>query len=270
VAADRWRVLFLGQGPLGEHAYGRLVERGLQARLRVVAVCSNPGPEGTWWGSARIRELADRSSTRFIANTRRDDARLAQAATELAVNCLISVGHPWLLSQEVLDAIDEATAFNLHGGPLPRFGGFNGPSHAILEGATRFGATLHWMDALPDAGPVAFEEEFDIPMDATATSLHALTVQAGRRLFDRLLECLAHGRLPPRIPMPRAPIVYSRRALSVHREIYDMSNDVEVNRKARAFWFPPFEPAFCRSRGTKYYVVPPEALAGILRARAER
>lgn len=260
-----WRVMFLGQGPLGEFAFARLLDVA-GPDLRVLAACSNPCSEGTWWGTARIRELASAYSTRFISNAQRNDRLLARSAAECSINCLISVGHPWILPEWLLGAIDRRAAFNLHKGPLPRFGGFNGGSHAILEGATQFGVTLHWMDPMPDAGAIAFEEWFEIPRDATALAVHHSTLQAGQRLFTRLVSSLLQGRLPPRAPMVGPPTIYPRRALSEHREILDTSNHIEVDRKSRAFWFPPFEPAFFRSKEKKYYVVPPRGVSDIAMA----
>lgn len=256
-----WRVMFLGQGPLAEFAYGRLLDLAAAAELDVVVTCSNPCGVGTWWGTSRIREAASAHSTLFVPNERRNDQVLEKVSVEQSVNCVISVGHPWLVSERVLGRTDRVAAFNLHNAPLPRYGGFNTGSHAILEGATDFGSTLHWMEPEADAGPIAFMESFPIPDGATARALHFLTLEAGRRLFGQLVDCLVRDRLPPRVPMNARPTIYPRAALSEHREIFDMANDVEVDRKSRAFWFPPFEPAFSRTLGRKYYVVPSEGLS---------
>jgi methionyl-tRNA formyltransferase len=262
-----WRIIFLGQGPLAESAFSKLLEMADEARLRVPVACSNLTTEDTWWGTARIRELASEDSTRFISNVRRNDSLLIQSVTEYSINCLISVGHPWVLPEVLLRTIDGTAAFNLHNGPLPRFGGFNTGSHAILEGVLQFGATLHWMEPMPDAGPIAFKEEFEIPRGTTAKELHRLTVRAGERLFNRLMDCLLQGHLPPRVPMNGPPVIYPRHALSEHREITDITNEVEVDRKSRAFWFPPFEPAFYLSNEKKYYVVPSGGMSEIAMAR---
>lgn len=251
-----WRIMFLGQGPVAESGYARLLDLDGAGGVRVPVACSNPCDEETWWGSARIQELASKHSTVFISNAQRNDDLLLASAAEHAVNCLISVGHPWILPKRLLLTVEGGAAFNLHNGPLPEFGGFHTCAHAILKGATHFGPTLHWMDPLPDAGPIAFQERFAIPHDATAKALHTLTLESGKRLLTRLIEDLLQERLPPRIPMEGSPTIYPRRALDEHREISDISDDVEVDRKSRAFWFPPFEPAFFRAKGTKYYVVP--------------
>lgn len=255
--------MFLGQGPLAERACAGLLELPEDAGLRVPIACSNAGGQGTWWGSAKVAELADRHGVQFISNARRNDALLARIAAECSINCLISVGHPWILSDLVLQSIDGGAAFNLHNGPLPRYGGFNAVSHAILEGTARFGPTLHWMRPMPDAGPIAFQETFEIPQDATARSLYSLTFQVGQQLFVRLVNHLVDGRLPPRVPMTGPPRIYPRHALSEQREIAGSANDVEFDRKSRAFWFPPFEPAFYRCNGKKYYVAPAQAMTDI-------
>jgi hypothetical protein len=60
------------------------------------------------------------------------------------------------------------------------------------------------------------------------------------------------------------PFIYPRNALSEHREILNTADEVEVDRKSRAFWFPPFEPAFYRTVGKKYYVVPLRGFSDVL------
>lgn len=261
-----WRVMFLGQGPLAEFAFGRLVELGESGGLSVLLACSNTSGEDTWWGSARVRELSSERQTRFIPNTERHDSALAEAAASSSINCLISVGHPWVVSERVLASV-AGVAFNLHNAPLPRFGGFHTCSHAILEGETRFGATLHWMETAPDAGPIAFEEGFAIPEDITAKGLHRLTLEAGRRLFVQLVSCLVGGRLPPKVRMSGPARIYPRGALDTRREISDITDDIEVDRKSRALWFPPFEPAFHVRQGKRYYVVPPRGFPELVDVR---
>jgi methionyl-tRNA formyltransferase len=262
--AGPWRIMFLGQGPLAEGAYFRLLEVAANGDLQVPVACSNPCGDDKWWGSARIRESAAEHSMVFVSNQQRNDSILLRNAAECSINCIISVGHPWILPDRVLVSRDRVAAFNLHNAPLPRFGGFNTGSHAILEGVTHFGATLHWMEPAPDAGPIAFAETFQIPEDATAKALHGLTMEAGRHLFEQLVDCLVHQRLPPRAPMTSPAFIYPRNALSVHREILNTASEVEVDRKSRAFWFPPFEPAFYRTLGKKYYVVPSQAFSDLL------
>lgn len=262
-SACPWRVMFLGQGPLAERALARLLDLPEEADLAVSVVCSNPNGHGTWWGTARICDMARRHGLRFVPNTKRNDALLARSGAELSINCLISVGHPWILPEPLLRPGGGGAAFNLHNGPLPEFGGFNAASHAILEGASWFGPTLHWMEPAADAGPVAFRANFEVPRDATARSLHDLTCQTSEALFAHLVDHLVERRLPPRVPLAGPPRLYSRRSLSEHREIVDISNEVEVDRKSRAFWFPPFEPAFCCPNGKKYYILPAAAISDI-------
>jgi methionyl-tRNA formyltransferase len=255
--------MFLGQGPLAEFAYARLLEAAEEADLRVLVACSNVAAESTWWGTAGISELASRHATTFVSNEHRNESALVDSAADSCINCIISVGHPWILPARLLRSTAGVVAFNLHNGPLPRFGGFNTGSHAILEGVTHFGATLHWMDPVPDGGPIACEEGFEIPPDATAKALHSLTLTAGQHLFIRLVDFLSKGQLPPHVAMGGPPRIYPRNALAAHREIRDVCDAVEVDRKSRAFWFPPFEPAFYCVNDKKFYVVPEFGLEDI-------
>jgi methionyl-tRNA formyltransferase len=253
LAGEAWRILFMGQAPLGEAAYRELKVAG-SAALCLVAVSSNAVASGKWWNRADIFQDAS-SHVAFVSNETRNEQELERVIRRCDVNCIISVQHPWVLPASILRLVDYR-AFNLHNGLLPDYGGFNAVSHAILDGATRFGSTLHWMVESPDSGRIAFVEDFSVPPRVTATQLYAMTVEAGLRAFHRLLDTLATGDLPPRLPMA-TPRLHARHDLEKNRQIADPSDDDELDRKARAFWFPPFEPAYILTRlGIKYYVSP--------------
>ena len=104
----RWRVMFLGQGPLAEFAFARAAGSPAIGRkssrtgcrlepLRRAHVVGYGAGTGT-----RHRE----HSTRFISNAQRNERLLATSAAECAVNLVISIGHPWILSESLLSAMD--------------------------------------------------------------------------------------------------------------------------------------------------------------------
>ena len=249
-----WRVLFLGQAPLGEACF-RALCRAECSHLAIVAACSNPSAADHWWQSAEIANAA-RPRVPFVPNDRRRDRELRELVLATDANCLVSVQHPWRIPALLLQLVNYE-AFNLHNGLLPEFGGFNASSHAILEGAPTSGATLHWMTEVIDGGPIAFIESFAIGSEDCAADVYKSTVAAGERVFSRLIEYFTMGRLPPRRPMPGPVRLHHRAELCSHRQILDASDSDEIDRKARAFWFPPFEPAYIVTPSdSRFYVCP--------------
>ena len=251
------RILFLGQAPLGEACFRSLLDAESR-NLVVVAACSNANANDNWWQSAEIASVA-RELMPFIPNDRRHFRELEEMMVTTGVNCIVSVQHPWRLPESILRMVNYE-AFNLHNGPLPEYGGYNAPSHAILDGALTSGATLHWMADVVDAGPIAFLESFTIGRNDSAVAVYDSTVAAGIRAFSQLIEYLTAGQPLPRRAMVGPVRFHGRAELGRHRQISNGNDMEEVDRKARAFWFPPFEPAYIlTATGSKFYVCPATA-----------
>ncbi len=131
-----------------------------QSNVTVVGASSNVYADA-WWGSARISEICNETQLAFVANDAPNEDRLMAAVIHTAPDWLLSIQHPWILGPEILELV-HGRAVNLHTAPLPAYGGFNGISHAILNGATQYGVTLHWMTDVVDAGPQILRREFRI------------------------------------------------------------------------------------------------------------
>jgi len=233
------RLLYLAQKPVGEAGFEIV-------RPHVVGVVSNASPTG-WWGTAGLAH----TGLPFVDT---DDARptaILEFVVGLQADAIVSVQFPRLLSREVLDAVG-GRAWNLHLAPLPKYRGFNGPTLALLAGDDSYGVTLHWVDADADTGDIAYSAEWPIPASATALSLYDEAERQGLRLLRLLYRRISADKIPPR--HPQGPGGYWRRdAIDAYREIRSWE---EVDRKARAFHFPPFPPAFIDLSGVKYWVTP--------------
>lgn len=255
----RPRVLFLGQKPFGEAAWERLREDGGGA-VEVAAVVTNFSADaaGVWWGSRRIADTA--AGMPVIDNAERNEAALAEVILRYHIDLILCVQHPWVLSPVVLKLVDYR-ALNFHNAALPRYRGYNAVNHALLDRADRFTCTVHWMADEVDAGDMALECSFPIDPAETALSLYAKAHHAGLRLFDEVLAHLRDGRELPRRSMSAGGCFYGRRSIDRLREIRDPASP-ELALKARAFFFPPFEPAYVIAGGRCHYVLPPEAWTG--------
>lgn len=170
---------------------------------------------------------------------------LERAVLAEAPDAILSVQHPEYISPRLVTAVN-GRAWNLHLAPLPEYRGFHGPTLAILDGATEYGVTLHWVDAGLDTGPIAYEARFGVYPDDTARSLYSRAEDHGYDLVQRL----ARDWNPPKLPQSG-----ESRARNSEPERRITSLD-DVDRKARAFYFPPFQPAYIEVSGHRYSVTP--------------
>jgi methionyl-tRNA formyltransferase len=246
------RVAFLGCKPVAEACFELVLAT---PTLEVAAVATNVDAGAAWWGSAAITDMATRAGIPVLDNAERQTDELLEIVRSRSVDVLLSVQHPWILPPVVLDSV-RGRAFNVHNAPLPDLKGFNSANHAILLGLSEFAATVHWMTDEPDAAIVAFEDRFPIRPDETAVSLHGRAAKAAVAAFGRLIDCLATGTPVPREERPGEGTFFARSSLDDARAIPDPSDLDDVDRRARALYFPPFEPAHMTIAGRRHHVVP--------------
>jgi len=242
------RVLFLGQKVIAERCLALLARPEYAETMRVGAVVSAPD----FYEAAAAGRSFD-PAPRFIPNAERNEAEILGAVESLGLNLLLSVQHPWVLSEQVLRAVG-GRAFNLHNAKLPEYKGHNSISHAILNGDSSYTTTIHWMSPRVDMGDIAYEETFPIRGDDTAWSLYGRSVGAAAKNFQKLLDALAARSDVPRRGITSEGRFYRRAEIQALKEIGSPGDAAEVDRKARAFYFPPFEPAYFVLGGKKFYV----------------
>jgi phosphoribosylglycinamide formyltransferase 1 len=83
---------------------------------------------------------------------------------------------------------------NIHPSLLPDFKGLDTHRRAIAAGAKRHGATVHFVVAEIDAGPVVAQEAIDVRDDDTEAALAKRVLEVEHRLYPRALREVAEGR----------------------------------------------------------------------------
>ncbi len=96
---------------------------------------------------------------------------------------------------------------NFHPAPLPEFGGRNVAFHAIESGAKEFGATVHYMDAEFDKGPIIEVKRFDTRPEDTAGGLMDGSILLLKLLFKKWVPELLKGKVPA-TPQPPGSVRY--------------------------------------------------------------
>lgn len=143
---------------------------------------------------------------------------------------------------------------NFHPAPLPDFKGVGGYNLAILEGRDNWGASAHYIDGQIDTGEIIAIEPVELDADTdTVVSLEKRTNAALLSLFEKLWPKLTGSaeRLPTSANEGGRHL--SRRQLEEMKRIDFGCDDIE--RKVRAFWFPPYDGAYVEVNGRRYTLV---------------
>jgi methionyl-tRNA formyltransferase len=252
------RIIFLGQKPIGEKCFFRLLEFESE-KIRVVGAVSNSSTE-CWWSSAEIFKECGARRIPFVDNGRRNEDDLLDLIESENANMLISVQHSWILSSEILKRVNY-NGFNLHNAKLPEYRGYNSFSHAILNQEVMYYSTIHRLADKVDQGDIAFEASFEINSEDTAHSLYLKSLHISQKIFLELLHALQMGKPIPAIKMKGKGKFYGKHSLDEIRIPPIGTSDEDLNLIARALYFPPFEPPYQLVDGKKEYLLPNASLA---------
>jgi methionyl-tRNA formyltransferase len=142
----------------------------------------------------------------------------------------------WKLIREPLLSLGRIGCLNFHPAPLPDLRGLGGYNVAILEALPEWGVSCHFVDERFDTGDLVEVERFPIDPEAeTAFSLDLRSQERLLALFQRVMGRALAGEELPREPQREGR--YVDRAEFEALRIVRPGDDVE--RKLRAFWYPP-------------------------------
>ena len=169
----------------------------------------------------------------------------------------------WKLIREPLISLGRVGCLNFHPAPLPDFRGVGGYNVAILEGLASWGVSCHFVDERFDTGDVVEVERFPIdPRAETAFSLDLKSQEHLLGLFERVLARALDGEQLARTPQSEGR--YVSRAEFEDLRVIRPGDDLD--RKLRAFWYPPWPGAVVEVDGRRLTLVDEPLLQDVARA----
>ena len=204
----------------------------------------------------RVDLVAERHGLRVVS----DDELYADPPED--VDVVISFLF-WKLIREPLVTLGRIGCLNFHPAPLPDLRGLGGYNVAILEGMRDWGVSCHFVDQSFDTGDLVEVERFPIdPDSATAFSLDLESQERLLGLFQRVMSMAIAGR-------GAAPNTAGDRALRGCRRVRASAPGApgdDLDRKLRAFWYPPHPGALLEVDGRDLTLVDEGLLADVAQA----
>jgi phosphoribosylglycinamide formyltransferase-1 len=157
----------------------------------VLVVSNRPDAAGLPIASGRGVRTAVVDHTEFPDKTAFEaalEAELRAAAVDLV--CL--AGFMRLLTPEFV-ARWRNRILNIHPSLLPEFPGLDSHARALAAGARHHGATVHFVRAETDSGPIIAQSALKVRPDDTAESLAARVLALEHRLYPEALRQVASG-----------------------------------------------------------------------------
>jgi methionyl-tRNA formyltransferase len=166
----------------------------------------------------------------------------------------------WKRIREPLLSLASVGCLNFHPAPLPDLRGLGGYNVAILEGRPEWGVSCHFVDETFDTGDLV--EVVRFPIDQRTETAFSLDLRSQERLlelFRRVMTKALAGEELPREPQGKGR--YVDRAEFESLRVVRPGDDLD--RKLRAFWYPPHPGAVLEIDGRRVTLVDEQLLAEV-------
>jgi len=122
------------------------------------------------------------------------DAALRELIDRYDPDLLVQAGFMRIFTEKFVDHY-AGRLLNVHPSLLPELPGLNTHQRALDSGHQHHGASIHFVTAELDSGPLVLQAEVDIEPDDTAESLAARVLLVEHRIYPRAIGWFAAGRL---------------------------------------------------------------------------
>ncbi len=167
-----------------------LIDAGMQIDL-VITHADDPN-ETIWFGS--VQKLCEQRGLRYRIVQQSELLNLVPEIKAIAPDYLFSFYYRFMLPTELLETATIA-ALNMHGSLLPKYRGRAPVNWAVLHGEIETGATLHIMEAKPDAGDIVGQVAVPIEIHETGKEVFDKVSQAAKQVMEKALPQLMQANL---------------------------------------------------------------------------
>ena len=163
----------------------------------------------------------------------------------------------WQRIREPVLSLGRVGCLNFHPAPLPDIRGLGGYNVAVLEGMTEWGVSCHFVDADFDTGDLVEVERF--PIDAETSTALSVDIDSQEHLFGlfkRVMRRVLAGEELSSEPQGQGRYVSEDEFEALRR----VRPGDDLDRKLRAFWYPPYPGAVIEVDGRELTLVDEQLL----------
>lgn len=183
-----------------------------------------------------VKETASRLGLRIFQPEK--PGLIAQELRSLGADMAVVVAYGRIFKADVLSTTRHGF-MNVHFSLLPKYRGAAPIEWALINGESRTGVTLFWLDLGMDTGPVQLTKECSISADDDADSLRARLIPLGREALREALLQVASGRiikapqtgeasLAPKLTRELGKIDFNQPAEKIHNLVRGLSGSTKA------------------------------------------
>ena len=134
-------------------------------------------------------------SDKFLDRPREEyDQELIKTLKKYECELIVLVGYMRFVSKHFIDEFNERI-MNIHPALLPSFRGIHGHQDALDYGVKVSGATVHFVDAEEDNGPIIIQKCVPVYDTDTKDTLGPRILEWEHKIFPKAIELYCDGRL---------------------------------------------------------------------------
>lgn len=220
---------------MGTSSFSATVLEGLLTKYNVRAIVTQPdrkvGREGIIKFSP-VKECANKHTILVVQpeNIKTEYEEILAFQPDLIITC----AYGQIIPKELLQA-PRLGCINVHASLLPRLRGGAPIQHAIMQGHSKTGITIMYMDEKMDSGDIICQKEIPIEVDDTASSLHDKLAILGRDLLLETLPSIIAG-TNGRTKQDEAMVTYAPIIKREDERIDFSKNEKQIYNKVRALY----------------------------------
>lgn len=239
------KVILMGRKPGAAQALEYVLDAGISVPF--VVAQKDEAYEKNLYQTASgrgIRVISDRELYELIEQKHKDAQNV-----DLVISYLF-----WNRIKKPLIDVARLGCVNFHPAPLPDYKGRAGYNTAILDQRASFGVSSHYIDSEDfDSGPII--KVLTFPMDPnteTALSLEATSQIKLYKLFEEVMGIFIRGEEIVTTPNKGGTYLTAEELESLKEVDLEKDSPEVIDRKIRAFFFPPHTGATITVNGQKH------------------
>ena len=181
-----------------------------------------------------------------------ESARNAIKNNEITFDLGVSVLY-WKKLDDIFLSVPKKNIINFHPALLPKYKGCAGYNMAILDSLSEWGISAHYVDNEIDTGAIIEVLKFNFLAEyETAQTLEKLTMSFMYNFVVEIInKAVSKSGLLDTSPNIGGNYI-SRNEMNLMKKVVEGD---DIDKKIRAFWFPPYQGAYKLINGKKYTLI---------------
>jgi phosphoribosylglycinamide formyltransferase-1 len=121
------------------------------------------------------------------------DAELAKIVAGYSPDLVVLAGYMRILGKEFVESFP-GHIVNIHPSLLPQYRGLDTHQRVIDAGDNTHGATVHFVTAELDSGPIIIQAEVDVDPEDNASTLQQKVLRQEHVIYPRAIQLIAEGK----------------------------------------------------------------------------